>query len=187
MHSRRTSASEMGRCCFSSGQSNTCAPSRKAFGVQHRWRCGYHRSGNVEFDGIFSHVAGPFHRKAAAMKSSLGDTIAKNAELLLKEVQHTESSREPQVDPKAGKYVVDDAGFMAFLLEPSMPESLARIPKAAPPGFPRVTDFCTFFAPPSQPGHEGIHRLADAGPGDIIFGSNPRMRAATGSRALRRS
>ena len=101
------------------------------------------------------------------MEHSHGDTIAKNAELLLKGVRQTQFSHETNVDPKAGKYVVDDAGFIALILERSAPESLARIPKAAPLGFPSAIEFYTFFASRSHQGFERIDKLADARRGDI--------------------
>ena len=102
------------------------------------------------------------------MERSLGDTLAGAAELLLKEAKQTEFSREPNVDPKTGKYFVDDAGFITLILERSAPGTSARIPKDSPLSFPSAIELYKYFASRSHPGFERIQKLGDARRGDII-------------------
>jgi hypothetical protein len=108
------------------------------------------------------------------MEHVRADLIAREAELVLKRVRHTDFEREPTIDPKTGTYRVDDAAFVALVLERCAPDNFARIPKHGHERYPCATEFYEFLASPAHQGWEHVGKLADAQRGDIIVWGNPK-------------
>jgi hypothetical protein len=102
------------------------------------------------------------------MEHARGDLIAKETELVLSRVRHTDFEHEHVVDPETGTYKVDDAAFVGLLLEHSAPEEFARIQKRTHKRYPRAIEIYDFLVAHSHHGWERVVKLAEARPGDII-------------------
>jgi len=102
------------------------------------------------------------------MEHARGDLIAKEAELVLNGVRHTDFAVKPAIDPETGTYKVDDSAFVGLLLERSAPEEFAAIPKAVHERFPRATEIYDFLVARLHPGWQRITKVAEVRRGDII-------------------
>jgi hypothetical protein len=110
---------------------------------------------------------------------SLSEQLASRAESIVTSLVHTDYQHHSKIDPDAGIYDCDCAGFVGFILNALAPQHYAKIPKEADQPRPRAFEYYMFFASLSQQaeGWRRIGFLGDARRGDMVSWRFPTIEA----------